>query len=126
MYTGCEKLTKEQLLEEVKKLQQELVVLKSRSAHFPGFSVINRYEHDLSESEEKFRSLFLHAPDIIVVVDENNKILDVNRVRRAARSPKLLFKLCQQCGNGFFLYAYQFKIFSCERKYLSVLISRVS
>ena len=64
--------TKEQLINELAKLRQQITELKE--------SEIKRKkaEEDLKKSQQEFTSLFKNSPEALVYTDEKGNILDIN------------------------------------------------
>ncbi|MGB2783091.1 MAG: PAS domain S-box protein [Atribacterota bacterium] len=64
--------TKEQIINELAKLRQQITELKESE------SKRKKTEEDLKESQQEFASLFKNSPEALVYTDEKGNILDIN------------------------------------------------
>ena len=64
--------TKEQLINELAKLGQQITKLKESEIKH------RKAEEDLKKSQQEFASLFKNSPEALVYVDEKSNILNIN------------------------------------------------
>lgn len=87
---GYSDRSKEDLIDEINHLRASL----SRGSHvFPGLSVINKYEKVLSVNEEKLKSLFISASDIIMLINKNGRIMEINHPVNGLKKEDFIHKV---------------------------------